>query len=57
MECEQLLRTAYEAGYTDDPDNLPECVGTVDPETNQIYNCDQCPLKDYCLEWFKEVNK
>ena len=54
MNVNKLLRKAYNEGFTDDPHNLPECVGSVHPEFTQSFNCAECPLKPHCLEVYTE---
>lgn len=52
MSVDKLIRDAYNQGFTDDAYNLPECAGTVDPETNQQFNCGECPLNPHCTDLY-----
>ena len=55
---EQAIQEAYEKGWIEDPDDPwadLDCYGTVDPQTNQLYNCEECPLEAHCREAWDEA--
>ena len=55
----EALEKAYDTGFIEDIndpwESLP-CFGNYDPETNTLFNCDQCPMSTLCANEFEEIS-